>query len=145
VYGRQAAVCFSHDRNRRGEPTVTLEFARADGVGGYDFRRKVAFQCSHAEFAELTAVLWYPGAALTRTHRSSALKTLTLRYAPPNVLVELQAPGGALTVPIAPGDQHFLRTWLLQHLARVQAAPPSVVLHSLRLLAEQLRGESQRP
>jgi hypothetical protein len=141
VYGRQAAVCFSQDHNRRGEPTVSLEFARADPGGGYAFAQKIAFQCSRGELAELTSVFVYPGPELKLTHRSSVLKTLAVRYRAPVMLVEMQAPGGVLAVPISPADQHFVRTWLLQRLASVQAAPPSIVLCSLRLLAEQLGTE----
>jgi hypothetical protein len=139
VYARAAALCASPSCNRRNLPTVSLEFAAADGAGGYAFDCKVQFQLSVGELSQVVAVLAFPGPSLVFTHRSSALKTLSIRGADDDVLLfSLDSPGRRFVVPVTPADQFLLRTFLLLRLAEILSAPPDVVLLSLRTLSQQL-------
>jgi hypothetical protein len=139
VYARRAALSIEPDENRRGEATASFEFAHSNGAGGYTFDAKVSFQLSRGELAEVAAAFLEPGVALTLTHRSSALKTLTVHYRAPHVRVELRVGADSWLVPICPADQHYVRTWLVTRLAAVQQAPMQAVLASLTVLAAQLR------
>ncbi len=138
VYGRTAAVCFNAALTRHGERTVTIDIAGARAEGGYHWQEKTQFQCSPGELAELTAALFHPGQPLRLVHHSSAVKTLTVTYQPPNILVALAQGPHVLRVPVRPSDQFLVRNFLLARLAEAQRLPPAVVLRSLEVLAAQL-------
>jgi hypothetical protein len=138
VYGRSAAVCTVCTETRRRDRTITLEFAGAQDDGTYAWHEKGLFQLAPGELAELTALLFRPSKSLRFVHRSSALKTLTLTYQAPNYLLSLTVGSVTRRVPVCPADQFQLRNFLLARVAIAQALPPSVVLQSLWVLAEQL-------
>ncbi len=138
VYGRTAAVCFNAALTRHGERTVTIDIAGARAEGGYHWQDKTQFQCSPGELAELTAALFHPGLPLRLVHHSSAVKTLTVTYQSPNILVALAQGPHVLRVPVRPSDQFLVRNFLLARLAEAQRLPAAVVLRSLEVLAAQL-------
>ena len=143
VYGRTAAVCFNAALTRHGERTVTIDIAGARAEGGYHWQEKTQFQCSPGELAELTAALFHPGLPLRLVHHSSAVKTLTVTYQSPNILVALAQGPHVLRVPVRPPDQFLVRNFLLARLAEAQRLPPAVVLRSLEVLAAQLSPPSE--
>ena len=138
VYAKSAAFCANWSQTRHNEATVTIDVAAALADGGYDWKQKFQFQLAPGELAEITASLFHPGVSLRLVHHSSAVKTLTVLYQAPNVLISLAQGPRVLRVPVRPADQFMLRNFLLARLAHAQGLPPAVVLRSLEVLAAQM-------
>lgn len=137
AYAQSSAVCLNYSLNRRHAPTVTFDFARANGPRDYDWARKVSFQLTHSELAECTAFLCFPWTELQWTHgRGDATKTFTLRQQPGQILFSLRVGPTQFNTPVIPRDQYFFRNRLLHRLVNLQPGLPAELhLKSLEILA----------
>ena len=57
VYGKQAALCFSEDNTRSGQPTVLLEAALANAPQSYNWSEKIRVQFTPEELLNIVSVL----------------------------------------------------------------------------------------
>lgn len=147
AYARSSAVCLNFSSNRRLDPTVTFDFARATSPRVYDWPNKVSFQLTHGELAECTAFLLFPWVTLQWTHGQGELaKTLTLSQQPGQLLFSLRVGPAQVNTPVIPRDQYFFRNRLLARLVSIQPdLPAELHLKSLELLARERAAPPIRP
>lgn len=145
AYARGAAVCLTQTTNRRSEPVLSVEFALSTGAGGYAWGEKSVFQWTQTEIAEAAAFLWAPWESIAWTHgRGGDLKELSLEQQGLALLFTLRIGPQRWRVPVAPGEQYFIRNFVVAELLSQQPClPVEFHLKSLSGLADQLSKRSR--
>ena len=126
AYCRSSALCVAHSSDRLSRPTIILEFAKKGAGRGYDWSKKLSFQMTQVELAELGAYLRRPWAAQRWVHTSpaSVVKGLQLCKQDQSILFELSTATGQFRVPVIPRDQYFIRNLVLARLFEIQPDLP---------------------
>jgi len=124
------------------QSTITVEFAAKNGGNVPDWSRKVVFQLSQEELAELCAFLFFPWKSVKWIHKSPSgiTKALELSMQSQKIIFTIKAGDRSITVPVVPRDQYFFRNLALSRLTEIQPPlHPDLQLASLQHLAEAHR------
>jgi len=142
AYCSSGAVNLAFTESKAKHPTITVEFAAKKGGSVPDWSKKLVFQLTQDELAELCAFLFFPWKSIKWIHKSPSgiTKALELSLQSQKVIFAIKAADRTITVPVVPKDQYFFRNLALSRLTEIQPPlHPDLQLASLRQLAESHR------
>jgi len=144
AYCSSCALCLAFTESRRGEKTITLEFARSTGQNTYDWGGKVGFELSVQEISGICAFLvtpWEQPISLIHGHSPNA-KRLRVSQQEQSAFFSLSLGRAQYQIRLSPSDRYLFRNHLLSRLIELQPSlPPALHWRSLQQFSADMGGK----